>query len=88
MTKQDPNESYYKFINNDKYPIKPGVLPRDVRRIRSFGEHKFDILDYFVSASEKRIYSDYRLPQQLSIKKKPTNQLVSNYPITTREDVL
>ena len=58
MTKQDPNESYYKFINNDKYPIKPGVLPRDVRRIRSFAGRSFLVENFTTMTQQSEQFAE------------------------------
>ena len=69
MTQQETNENYYKYINTEHYPIKPGAMPRDVKRIIAFGEHQFNMRYYFVSESEIKILKGCRFPFRLSIKK-------------------
>ena len=69
MTEQETNESYYKYINTENYPIKPGAMPRDVKRIIAFGEHQFHTRYYFISESEMKILKGCRFPFRLSIKK-------------------
>ena len=69
MTEQETNENYYKYINTEHYPIKPGAMPRDVKRIIAFGEHQFNRRYYFVSESEIKILKGCRFPFRLSIKK-------------------
>ena len=31
MSMQETNENYYKYINTENYPIKPGVAPQDIK---------------------------------------------------------
>ena len=69
MSMQETNENYYKYINTENYPIKPGVAPQDIKRILKFGEHEFNRKYYFVSESEIIIIKGCSFPYKLSIKK-------------------
>ena len=66
------NEKYYQFVD---LPIGSKKLPNDIKRILSYGEHKFTKRYYFVSEKEKRVYRDLAFPSSLSIQKETPKSL-------------